>query len=475
MVYLRGHKNDFNLWQDLGNDGWGYKDVLPYFKKSESLSGTHLPQDEKEKYHGLDGYLNVEKHIGENPFSDILMQAYNDLGVKTVQSINGYDESGVFKTLATVKNGQRMSTARSFLTPIRYRSNLFVIKKTLATKIIFEPDTANAIGVEIDLGNYQYNVYATKEVILSAGSINTPQLLMLSGIGPKKELEEFGIEVISDLPVGYNLQDHVVVHNIIQLEMNITFGINEYSAAVMEYLALKTGPLSNIGPTEVITFANVFDLNDSVPNIQFHNLLSPVGFDRALNIFQQNEFDDEALQILKDQNINFPFLDVFSVLLRPKSSGLIRLQSNDPKEKPLIYANYFDHPDDITTIIRSMKFVAELAETSTFKVFNASLVHLPLNDCKGYGFKSDAYFECIARHLCTSLYHPVGTAKMGPYYDDSAVVSPGLEVYGVNNLRVIDASVMPKIVGANTNAATIMIAEKGSDLIKQYWGMDTSI
>ncbi|XP_063823809.1 glucose dehydrogenase [FAD, quinone]-like [Ostrinia nubilalis] len=469
MIYLRGHKNDFNMWKDLGNDGWGYDDVLHYFKKSELLTDPNMPQDEKEKYHGLNGPLNIEKHVGSNPFSDVLIQAYNDLGLNTVHSINGHYESGVFKTLATIKNGRRMSTARGFLTPIIKRSNLFVAKKSLATKIIFEREILAAIGVEVDIAGHKRNFYSTKEVILSAGTINTPQLLMLSGIGPRKDLEQVGINVINDLPVGYNLQDHIVSHNIIKLELNTTFGIDEYSAAVMEYIALKSGPLSNIGPTEVTAFVNIFDQRYPVPNMQFHNIVYPTRFHEALNLFEQNEFNEEALQIIKAQNEEYSLLDVFAVLLRPKSRGVIRLKNKDPKEKPLIYANYFDHPDDIATMIESMKFIAKLAETPTLKKLNAASVHLPLEDCKGFIFKSDLYFECIARHLCTSLYHPVGTAKMGPYDDASSVVSPELQVHGVHNLRVIDASVMPRIVGANTNAATIMIAEKGADMIKEYW------
>lgn len=470
MFYVRGHKFDFDDWSNLGNEGWSYEEVLPYFKKSESLYAPDIPEDEQNTYHGHDGFLSVQKHIGINPFSDILMEAYNEFGVKTIPSIVGERGTGVLKTLATVHNGRRMSTARSFLTPIKDRSNLFVLKNTLVTNVIIDESSFNAIGIETDYLDQKYIFYAKKEVILSAGAVNTPQILMLSGIGPKKHLDEIGIRVLKDLPVGYNLQDHIVVHNIIQLATDLpTMNKEEYSLAIAEYIALQTGPISNVGTTEVVSFVDVFDINNDVPNIQYHHFLSPTRFSEVVDIYKEHNFEEQILKILEKQNEFYPFLDFFSVLLKPKSAGYITLKNADPKEKPLIFANYFDHPDDMLTILQSMRFVTYLLDTPTFKKYNASLPRLPLPTCEGYDFQSDDYFMCVAKYLTTTLFHPIGTARMGPYEDSRSVVSPQLKVHGINNLRVVDASVMPEIVRGNTNAATIMIAEKASDLIKEFW------
>ncbi|XP_063622114.1 glucose dehydrogenase [FAD, quinone]-like [Cydia splendana] len=470
MFYVRGHREDFNEWRDMGNDGWSYEDVLSLFKKSEALHDDDISLEEKDKFHNEDGLLNIGRHSGSHAYSDVFLNAYNEMGVPTVYDLSGKDTVGALKTLATAYKGRRQSTARAFLTPAKERSNLYVMKKTLVSKIIFNADTNEAIGIEIQQEGETYNIFTQREIIISAGSINTPQLLMLSGIGPKEHLEELSIPVVQNLPVGFHLQDHLVVSNFITLKIDMPqVGKDEFSIWMTEYLTKQTGYFSYLGPTEVISYVNIFDLNDTLPNIQFHHLVLPPKLYEVFDVFKIHEFDESTLNIINKLNEEYPVLMFWSVLLKPNSVGMLKLRSAAPQDKPLIYSNYFDDPYDMQTIVASMKFVSEIAETPTLQALNASLAYVPLPGCENFAFKSTKYFDCLARHLTTTLYHPVGTVKMGPYEDATSVVSPELRVHGIQNLRVADASIMPRIVRANTNAATIMIGEKCSDMIKQFW------
>ncbi|XP_063381629.1 glucose dehydrogenase [FAD, quinone]-like [Cydia fagiglandana] len=470
MFYVRGHREDFNEWGNMGNDGWSYEDVLPLFKKSQALHADDISVEEKDKFHNEDGLLNIARHSESDAFSDVILNAYNEMGVPTVYDLCGKDTVGALKTLATAYKGRRQSTARAFLTPAKERSNLYVMKKTLVSKIIFNADTNKALGIEIQQEGERYNIYTQKEIIISGGAINTPHLLMLSGIGPKEHLEELGIPVVQNLPVGFHLQDHLVVSNFITLKTDmLQVGNDDFSISMTEYLTKQTGLFSNLGPTEVISYVNIFDLNDTLPNIQFHHLVLPPKYYEVLDIFKIHEFDESTLNIINKLNEDYPVLMFWSVLLKPNSVGMLKLRSADPHDKPLIYPNYFGDPYDMQTIVASMKFVSEIAETPTLQALNASLAYVLLPGCEDFAFKSTEYFECLARHLTTTLYHPVGTVKMGPSEDATSVVSPELRVHGIQNLRVADASIMPRIVRANTNAATIMIGEKCSDMIKQFW------
>ncbi|XP_011568408.3 glucose dehydrogenase [FAD, quinone]-like [Plutella xylostella] len=468
MFYVRGHRADFDEWESLGNKGWGYDQILPYFIKSERLTDDTMNDDEKNSYHGLNGLLKVGKHKGQSQLSDIIINAYNEVDMPTIDDINGKDSVGVFKTLATVHDGRRMSTARCFLSTIKSRKNLYVIKNTLATKILFKDNTA--IGVQIDQSGKIFEIWAKKEVIISGGAVNTPQLLMLSGIGPSTHLKEMGIPVLVDLPVGRNLQDHVTSHTFIKLNTEIKpLQKTEFNSFVTEYLAHQTGPFTNIGPTEVISFANVFNITSTVPNIQYHNLLILPRLHHSMDLYGLHEFDDSSLNILHRLFDENAYIGILGVLLKPESRGEILLKTTNPQDKVLIYANYYDSQNDMETTINAIELASKLADTSALRYFNASLEYLPLVNCKNFTFKSRSYFKCIAQHMSTTLYHPVGTAKMGPKRDLTAVVSPELKVHGINNLRVVDASVMPTIIRGNTNAATIMIAEKASDMIKHDW------
>ncbi|XP_037968231.2 glucose dehydrogenase [FAD, quinone]-like isoform X1 [Plutella xylostella] len=468
MFYVRGHKADFDEWETLGSKGWGFDNVLPYFIKSEGLTDDNISREEKEIYHGIQGYLNVEK-FNENPFSNVIVDAYKQMGIPIIDDIYGKYNVGVLKTLATVKNGRRMSTARSFLAPIKDRKNLFVLKNTLVTKILINDHIAN--GVQIDQYGTISEILATKEVIISGGTINSPQLLMLSGIGPKNHLDKYGIPVLADLPVGQNLQDHVVSHMFIRLDQNKdaeAFDEAKFGSLLAEYIITQRGPFAGGAPNDVMSFVDVFNITNIVPNIQFMNIMTPPNFHKNLDTYQMYEFNDEIINIVHNLQKN-PLLTIMSVLLKPESRGEILLRSNNPKDKVRIHANYYHDNRDIVTMINAMKLAEKIAETPSLKDLNATVINLSLKGCMNYQFKSKKYYQCIAQHITTSCSHPVGTVKMGSEDDATAVVDPQLKVQGIRKLRVVDASVMPTIVRANTNAATIMIAEKASDMIKDDW------
>ncbi|XP_053617649.1 glucose dehydrogenase [FAD, quinone]-like [Plodia interpunctella] len=467
MFYIRGNKHDYDEWAEQGNRGWSYEEVLPYFKKSENYNGVLT--DDLKKYHASGGYLNVE-NLKADPLEDVMIKAANELGLKTVD-INGESQIGVMLSFTTTQNGVRHSTARAFLSPIKDRKNLHVIKNAYVTKILFEPNTQNVKGIVINKEGNDIIVNAKKEVIVSAGAINTPQLLLLSGIGPRKHLEDLDIPVIADLPVGENLQDHVFVPIYYTKEGDKnTMSLPNVISAFAQFMLENRGPFSDTSPHRTVTFINTINSKSDVPDVEHHYVIFPPNIQKLLDIYQKHDLSDEVLgKFHKISENNFVLL-LYTVLLKPKSKGRILLQSKDPNVYPLIYANFFEDPDDLETIINAMKqHGLKLGETKSFKEAGFKLEWLDIEPCKKYDKISDEFLKCISRELSFSLYHPTSTAKMGPIDDETAVVDPELKVRKVRGLRVIDASVMPSIVRGNTNAPVIMIAEKGADMIKKVW------
>lgn len=466
MVYFRGNPADYNKWSDLGNTGWSYEEVLPYFKKSEGLVDPDIPEKEKRKYHNERGPLPVLKHKGNNHLSNEFLEAFRYFGIPTYEDLSGIHTVGALKTLALALDGRRMSTARGFLTPAKTRSNLYVIKNALASRIIFDEFNTRAIGIEVNTTKY---FYAKKEVILSAGAIGTPQILMLSGIGPKRHLEELNINVVKDLPVGFNLHDPITVHNIFLLNNLSATSLENHTIDVAEDIMKQDGPLSNVGPNEVHVFIDVFDFNNPIANVEYTISLSAQNFLKISNGFQLYNFNEEIVEIMAKLNENHTLLDIYTTCLYPESRGRIKLKSKNPWDDPLIDPLYFSDDRDIELYAYAMRKLSRFAEAPNLQKYNITLKHLPIRSCKNFAFKSYEYYKCIARYLSTSSHHPVGTAKMGPLEDKTSVVSPELKVHGLENLRVIDASIMPIITGGNINTPTIMIAEKGSDMITQDW------
>jgi len=439
MAYVRGNRADYDEWAALGNNGWDYKSVLPYFKKSEHNEDIHS------EYHGSRGPLNVTFAKGfKTPFATAFVEACKECGIPKNQDYNGENQEGASPFQFTIKNGLRHSTASAFLKPILKRPNLTVQTNTQVSKILLEND--RAIGVEVlkKKGGVD-QIFANKEIILSAGAFQSPQILMLSGIGDKDELQKLGIDSKIDLPgVGKNLQDHLFFNcaalSKTQDGFNHHIPIIPQLKGLIQLLFTQKGALT-CSPLEAVAFYN--SRGESGVDFQFHFAPMQVGSD------YKTDFHDLS---------TFPIVDGFSILpslIKPKSRGYVTLRSTDPMAAPLIQPNFLTEKADWETLIRGTRKALELLNSDAFAPYRKAIITPP-----------DQSDEGIIAHIKKSvetIYHPVGTCKMGN--DELSVVNEKLQVHGIRNLRIADASIMPKIVSGNTNAACIMIGEKAADLI----------
>lgn len=344
--------------------------------------------------------------------------------------------------------------------------------KAHVTKILIDPYTKVAFGVEFYRDGRRHTIRASKEVILSAGAVNSPKILMLSGIGPKHELHKHDIPVIQNLKVGTNLQDHIALGG-------LTFTINTQDSIMLErvysvgtlteYAMMGGGPLTVMGGVEGLAFVNTKYANasDDFPDIEFHFVSGSTHSDKGTQLKKVHGLTDEFYNTVFKPIEGVDAWSVFPMLLRPKSRGAIKLRSKNPFDLPVIYPNYFFDDFDMKTLIEGARIGVQLSQTPAFQSFGSKLHEFP--QCTRFKKLSDEYFECMIRLYSATIYHPVGTAKMGPSWDRDAVVDPQLRVYGIKGLRVIDASIMPNLVSGNTNAPVIMIGEKGSDLVKEFW------
>ncbi|XP_014211438.1 glucose dehydrogenase [FAD, quinone]-like [Copidosoma floridanum] len=458
--FVRGNRWDYDNWELLGNKGWGWTKTLEYFKKLEDF---RIPRvfDQNPSLHGRTGYQSISGAESYDPNAKVIMNGWKELGLKEIDYNSG-NNFGTSRMQYSTYYGSRSSANSAYLRPIRAnRKNLVVRTNSAVTKIIIDPQTKKAIGVEYNTNGIAETrkAYASKEVILSAGAIDSPKLLMLSGIGPSDNLRESKIEVIQNLPVGKNLHNHVSITPLMVKVVNKTvpFGINTVYSDLLRWLTNHRGPLAVNTFMDNIAFLKTnFEKRFNVPDIQ-------VGYIKVKR-------DDE----INEDRFLLPYYDGFrltTLLLTPKSRGYLKLNSSDPLGPPLIHLNYFSHPDDVPTITTGARLTKRLTETKAFKDagFQISVVPTPL--CDQWKYDTDEYYECLARKYTGSIGHLVGTCKMGPESDVEAVVNSELKVKGIKNLRVIDASIMPIVLRGNTYAPTIMIGEKGSDMIKKEWNI----
>jgi choline dehydrogenase len=440
LLYVRGQHADFDRWSNLGAVGWGWNDVAPYFRKSETYAGGG------DVLRGDDGPLKVEEATHRNPTNDAVLAAFQELGVPRSQDYNGPEQFGAFYYQVTVKDGRRCSAADAFLRPAMARPNLQVMTGAECRRILFEGTRAN--GVEIQSPRGVETIAARREVILSAGAYHSPKLLMLSGIGPAQHLRDMGISVLHNSPgVGADLQDHYILTMGWRLRKgaysyNSELGGGRLLLNVLRYVATRKGPMT-IPAAQVGAFVKS-DPALELPDIQFHCL--PVTGDL-----------DAAMAGEKSQLSPWPGLTLAPNVLRPESRGHVRLASPDPTAVPEIVHNWLQAEEDQRLSLRAIRMAREL-------VAAPSLAAIVESDCwPSAECQSNDELIDYARRFGNTGYHPVGTCRMG--LDDDAVLDPQLRVKGITGLRVIDASVMPRLVSGNTNAATIMIGEKGSDLI----------
>jgi choline dehydrogenase-like flavoprotein len=430
MIYIRGHHSDYDRWRALGNPGWGYSDVLDYFKKSEDQ------ENGASEYHGAGGPLRVANLRSPNLLSQAFVESAEQAGFARNPDFNGTSQEGFGLYQVTQREGQRHSAAAAFLNPAKQRRNLTVRTNVQVFDILFEGKRAALVSFQHGNGSAQER--AQREIILCAGAIGSPQLLMLSGIGPADHLRTLNIPVLCDLPgVGANLQDHPAVAVAFECNQPVSLASAETLPNLLRYMSFKTGPLtSNVG--EGGGFVKTSSSLDA-PDLQYH--------------FAPGYFIEHGFQQIKDHAFTFG-----PTLVHPQSRGRLALRSSNPLDAPLIQANYFADARDLQRMLEGVKLARSLAATGPLAKY-AKRELLP-----GPAAKDDAALrEHIAKYAET-LYHPVGTCKMGN--DAAAVVDSELRVRGVEGLRVVDASVMPTVPGGNTNAPTIMIAEKAADLIK---------
>lgn len=440
LLYIRGQRRDYDIWRQLGCEGWGWDDCAPYFLKSQNQERAGLDG------HATGGPLNVSDVTQKHPVSDAVIQAGVEIGIPRNDDPNGENQEGIGYYQLTVKNGMRCSAAVAYLHPIKHRPNLTIRTHALAHHVIF--NGKRAIGVQFSVDGDLLVAKASHEVILSGGAINSPQLLQLSGIGPADLLRRHGIEVKVDLPgVGQNLRDHYVVGMRYRLKPGVK-SVNEmtkgltFVGEVLKFLFQRKGLLT-LSAAHIAAFVKTRPELET-PDVQYHIL--PATMD-------QKKLFDEQKMVLEDR----PGLTIAPCQLRPESTGRIEIKSADPSQHAGIWPNYLADSLDQQTIVEGLKIGRRMAQAPAL----AGLIEAEMEP--GSAVVSDEALLAYARETGSTIYHPVGTAKMGR--DAMAVVDPSLKVIGVDGLRVVDASIMPRLISGNTNAPTIMIAEKASDMI----------
>lgn len=436
MIYIRGHARDYDLWRQSGLRGWGFSDVLPYFRRSERYEGG------ANDFHGGDGPLNVTESPMNSPIYDAFVGAGQEAGYATTTDFNGPQQEGFGTYQRTIFEGERWSASFAYLRPALKRDNLTVKSTALVSRVVFRAGVAQGVEVVASKGAQPEQIQAAREVIICAGAVQSPQILMLSGIGPADEIRKHDITCIADLPgVGANMQDHLdvtVIHDMTkkQSAYSMQAGLKKIAVGI-RYLLSKSGP----GADNFLQAGAFLKTREGLdrPDIQLH-LVNAMMADHGKHDYGRDGFT------------------VHSCQLRPESRGTISLSSNDPFDHPMIDPNYLATEEDRRVMRDSVKMIRDICGQNALAPLRGAEV-LP-----GQDVQTDEQIDAFIRSHGETIYHPVGTVQMGIH--DDAPQDGDLKVRGVEGLRVVDASVMPNLIGGNTNAPTIMIAEKAADLIR---------
>ena len=442
MIYMRGQKFDYDHWESMGNRGWGWSDVLPIFRRSEDY------QHGADDFHGSGGELRVEERRVNWEILDVWRDAAEQCGIPKIDEFNRGDNFGNAYFQMNQRTGKRWSAARAFLDAAQQRPNLTVMTEATVESLSLsqDPDGIRATGVKVLHKGQRLEIQAAKEVLLAAGAVASPQLLQLSGIGPQNELQSHSIAVRHNLDgVGQNLQDHLQIRTIYQVDNTIT--LNErartpWGMAMMglEYFLKKTGPLT-MPPSQLGAFAKS-DPSQPSANIEWH--VQPLSLDKfGSPLHRYNAITPSVCN------------------LRPSSRGTVSLKSANPHDAPAIAPNYLSTQEDLDVAVAGLRFTRDIMAAPALAPFN------PRELKPGPQITTEDELQRAAGDLGTTIFHPVGTCKMGPAHDNLAVVDDQLRVHGVAGLRVIDASIMPTITSGNTNAPTVMIAERGAEFIRK--------
>ena len=436
MIYIRGHARDYDQWRQMGLAGWSYSDVLPYFRKSEHFEGG------ADDFHGENGPLWISQSPLDNPVYRAFLAAGEEAGYKRTQDFNGSQQEGFGAYQRNIRKGERWSASFAYLRPIvGVRDNLTVLSTGLVTKLIVEKGQAKGVEVVSGKGKETQIIHAAREVIVCAGAVQSPQILQLSGIGPADELAKHGIDVVCDAPdIGKNLQDHldVLVHQEMSQPLSAYAqrkGLRKYAIG-LKYMATKSGP----GADNFLQAGAFLKTREGLdrPDIQLH-YVNALSFAHATETPEQDGFMVHACQ------------------LRPESKGSVGLRSTDPFDTPKIDPNYLATEEDRRVMREGLKIMRDVIGQNALKPYRGPEMS------PGESVKTDEEIDTFIRQNAETIYHPVGTVRMGA--DERAPLDGQLRLRGVDGLRVVDASVMPTLIGGNTNAPTIMIAEKAADMI----------
>ncbi|KAF5288571.1 hypothetical protein FQA39_LY15350 [Lamprigera yunnana] len=457
MIHTRGNKHDYDRWAAMGNPGWSYQDVLPYFDKLEAYN--------------TQGYLSKQYLPYKSKLAHTFVATAVKLGYNCVD-YNKMDRMGVSFMEVSLRNGRRCSGEKAFLRPAKVRNNLKILQKSIVTKILIDLKTTKAYGVEYLSNNRYLTVNGSKEIILSAGVFGSPKILMLSGIGPRDHLKEMEIPIVRNLPVGQKIYDHLGFWGAVftsNKSMAVDISNVNKQKNLFDFVEKGTGPLTLPDGLETILFLKTKDAKykESYPNLELYTIAGSLQSDGGIVYKEMLRFTDKVYNSLWKKLEGKDAWNIVPLLLHPKSYGFLRLRSKNPLESLQLYGSYLTDPygDDLKTLIAGIREAQRIIKTPIFLKYGTQQVNTKLAGCEHFVYDTDSYWECAIRHISTSNHHQTTTCKMGPKSDPEAVVDNKLRVYGVRNLRVADTSIIPLSLSAHTNVPAFMVGEKASNLV----------
>jgi choline dehydrogenase-like flavoprotein len=488
MIYTRGNKRDYDDWSAAGNPGWSWEEVLPFYKKIED---SNLKEFQDNGFHGMNGLLPVEDCPFRSKIAKAFVKSAKLAGYPRID-LNGDQQIGISYLQQNTLRGWRVTSAKAYLQPVAFRSNLHVLTQSKATQILIDrgicifyflrhnlnlekifPVTNTAEGVEFVHNRKKFSVKARKEVILSAGSFESPKLLMLSGIGPAEHLKEFDIEVIKDLPVGKVMYEHAgvlgplfTVNDDIDGYMN--FEKMSHMTATSEFIAGR-GPLTTNGVESILYMkTNLSESTDpNYPDMEVMEAFTSVAFDSSPGLKQSFRLSDETHQAVFGPLVDKRSFQLLMSLLHPRSKGHLKLKSKNPFDYPLLYGNFFDDDHDLETMVAGIEETIRIVMQKPFFKIGVQLYKANVPGCEPFTFNTHDYWRCYAKHLTTTFNHQVAVCKMGPQSDPTTVVDHKLRVHGIQNLRVADTGIIPFPPSGHTSAYSFLIGERAAAFIKE--------